>query len=83
MAKLLQLLVRDAPISSVIPFNYHKHLTKICMSVNSYLHCIKYTATHLTQSHFMLFTQFFIYLWNTEKTDRFIKIVETAIAGAQ
>ena len=53
------------------------------MSVNSYFHCIKYTATHLTQSHFMLFTQFFIYLWNTEKTDRFIKIVETAIAGAQ
>ena len=57
--------------------------SEICEQFNSYLQCIKYTATHLTQSHFMLFTQFFIYLWNTEKTDRFIKIVEIAIAGAQ
>ena len=57
--------------------------SEICEQFNSYLQCIKYTATHLTQSHFMLFTQFFIYLWNTEKTDRFINIVETAIAGAQ
>ena len=33
MAKLIQLLVGDAPISSVVPFMYHHHLLDICSSV--------------------------------------------------
>ena len=33
MAKLIQLLVVDAPISSVVPFIHHQHLLDICSSV--------------------------------------------------
>ena len=33
MAKLIQLLVGDAPISSVVPFMYHHHLLDICSPV--------------------------------------------------
>ena len=33
MAKLIQLLVGDAPISSVVPFMYHHHHLDICSSV--------------------------------------------------
>ena len=31
---------------------------EICEQFNSYLQSIKYTTTHLSQSHFMFFTQF-------------------------
>ena len=38
--------------------------TEICEQVNSYLQCIKFTGSHLSQEHFMFFTQFFLYLLN-------------------
>ena len=57
--------------------------SEMCEQFNSYLQCTKYIGTHLFQSHFVLFTQFFIYLRNTEKTEKFNKIVQTAIAGVQ
>ena len=41
--------------------------SEICEQFNWYLQNIKYTGSHLTQSHFMFFVQFFIYLWNKEK----------------
>ena len=55
--------------------------SEICEQFNSYLQCIKYTASHLSQSHFMFFIQFFIYLWNVEKTKKFQNIIDIAIAG--
>ena len=38
--------------------------TEICEQVNSFLQSIKYTSSHLTQEHFMLFVQFFLYILN-------------------
>ena len=57
--------------------------SEICEQFNSYLQCIKYTATHLFQKYFMFFAQFFIYFWNKEKTDRFNNIVDIAIGGIE
>lgn len=45
--------------------------TEICEQVNSYLQCIKYTGSHLSQEHFMFFTQFFLYMLNCKKTEVF------------
>ena len=56
--------------------------SEICEQFNSYLQCIKYTGSHLSQPHFMFFVQFFIYLWNRDKTIKFQKIVHIALAGA-
>lgn len=55
--------------------------SEICEQFNSYLQCIKYTGSHLSQSHFMFFVQFFIYQWNIEKTAKFQGIVGIALAG--
>jgi hypothetical protein len=55
--------------------------TEICEQVNGYLQCIKYTASHLSQSHMMFFVQFFLYLWNKEKTEKYKKQASIAIAG--
>ena len=54
--------------------------TEICEQVNAYLQCIKYTASHLTQEHFVFFVQFFLYLLNTEKTQKYKKQANIAIA---
>ena len=56
--------------------------SEICEQFNAYLQCIKYTGPHLSQAHFMFFAQFFIYLWNKEKTNKFQNMVGIAIAGA-
>ena len=55
--------------------------SEICEQFNSYLQCVKYTGSHLGQSNFMLFVQFFIYLWNKEKTASFKQIASIALAG--
>ena len=55
--------------------------SEICEQVNSYLQCVKYTASHLSQEHFMFFMQFFLYLLNTDKTERFKKQANVAVAG--
>ena len=44
---------------------------------------ISFTGSHLSQSHFMFFVQFFIYLWNCEKTTRYENIINVDIAGTQ
>ena len=56
---------------------------EICEQFNSYLQCVKYTGSHLSQSHFMFFVQFFIYQWNCETTAKFQAIIEIALTGAQ
>ena len=55
--------------------------TEICEQVNSFLQCIKYTGSHLSQDHFTFFLQFFLYLMNKEKTKNFQKLASIAIAG--
>jgi hypothetical protein len=47
--------------------------TEVCEQFNSFIQCIKYTASHLSQPHFCLFMQFFIYLYNKDKTAKFEK----------
>ena len=54
--------------------------SEICEQFNSYLQCIKCTGSHLSQSHFMFFVQFFIYQWNREKSAKFQNIVRIAMA---
>lgn len=55
--------------------------TEICEQVNSFLQCVKYTASHLSQDHFMFFLQFFLHLMNKEKTSKFRKQATVAVAG--
>lgn len=55
--------------------------SEICEQFNSYLQCVKYTGSHLTQNHFMLLTQFFIYLYNNDKTEKFQKVAKVLISG--
>jgi hypothetical protein len=53
--------------------------SEICEQFNAYIQCIKFTGTHLTQSHFCFFLQFFIYLWQEKKTFSFEKKLNTAL----
>ena len=46
--------------------------------LNLYFQCVKFTASYLSQFHFMFFVQIFIYLLNNENTKN---IVVVAIAG--
>ena len=55
--------------------------TEICEQFNSFIQCIKYTGTHLSQSHFCFFMQFMIYVWNNRKTKVFTKKLDLVLAG--
>ena len=55
--------------------------TEICEQWNSFLQCIKYTGSHLTQDHFSFLLQFFIALQNREKTEKFRTQASIAVAG--
>ena len=55
--------------------------TEICEQVNSFLQCIKYTGSHLSQEHFCFFIQFFLFLLNQEKTAKLHKLTTVAVAG--
>ena len=55
--------------------------TEICEQVNSFLQCIKYTGSHLSQDHFTFFLQFFLYLMNKDKTRNLQKLAGIAIGG--
>ncbi len=55
--------------------------SEICEQFNSYLQAIKFTGSHLSQTHFMLFVQFMVFLWNREKTQKFKEIKNVAYAG--
>lgn len=60
-------------IPGLISFN-----TEICEQFNSFLQCIKYTGTHMSQPHFCFFVQFMIYIWNTKKTEIYQKKIVRA-----
>ena len=47
----------------------HRINTEICEQFNSFIQCIKYTGTHLSKEHFCFFLQFFIFIWNENKTN--------------
>ena len=55
--------------------------SEICEQWNSFLQCIKFTASHLSQSHMIFFVQFMIALHNRQKTKRFRARAQVAIAG--
>jgi len=55
--------------------------SEICEQFNSYLQSIKYTGSHLSQINFMLFSQFMIFLWNRQKTERFKAFASVALRG--
>ena len=57
--------------------------TSICEQFNSYLQCIKATARHMSQTHFMFFTQYFVHRWNEEKRLRFEHVLKTAAATTE
>ena len=54
--------------------------TEICEQVNSFLQCIKYTGSHLSQEHFVFFVQFFLYILNKNKTKSFEQQATIAFA---
>lgn len=47
--------------------------TSIAEQFNSYMKCVKFTASHLSKIHFCILVQFFIHLWNEKKTVTFKK----------
>ena len=49
---------------------------EICEQINSFLQCIKYTGSHLSQDHLTFFLQFFLYLMNKDKTRNFQKLAK-------
>ena len=55
--------------------------TEICEQWNSFLQCIKFTASHLSQCHMMFFVQFMIAQFNKLKTRRFRAKAQVAVAG--
>ena len=55
--------------------------TEICEQWNSVMQSIKYTASHLTQEHFVFYLQFHIHLVNRLKTKRFQEQAAIAVAG--
>ena len=55
--------------------------SEICEQFNAYLQCVKFTGSHLSQKHFMMFAQFMVYLWNKQKTQTFKDIVSVALGG--
>mgnify|MGYP001560562913 FL=1 len=57
--------------------------TEICEQFNSYLGCIKFTGSHLSQEHMMLLTQFMVCLWNREKTKKQQNVANVGLAGME
>ena len=57
--------------------------TSICEQFNSYLQCVKASAKHMNQEHFVFYVQFFIDLWNVKKEATFKARLKTALAGCQ
>ena len=57
--------------------------TEICEQFNGFLQCIKYTGSHLSQEHFMFFVQFFLYIFNKQKSEKFRKMAILAFACQQ
>ena len=57
--------------------------TEICEQFNSYLQSIKFTGSHLSQTNFMLFSQFMVFVWNREKTRKFKKFISIALRGLE
>ena len=56
--------------------------SEICEQFNAFIQCIKYTGSHLNQSHFCFFMQFFIKVWNDRKTKTFQRRTDVAAACA-
>ena len=52
--------------------------TEICEQFNSFLQNIKYTGSHLTQSHFCLYLQFMIHIWNMKKDGKWNRVADVA-----
>ena len=57
--------------------------SEICEQFNAFIQSIKYTGSHLSQSHFCFYMQFFIWIWNEKKTKGFADIVNQTISGCQ
>ena len=55
--------------------------SQICEQVNSFLQSVKFTASHLSQEHFIFFMQFFLYILNKNKTENFKRQATVALAG--
>jgi len=47
--------------------------SSICEQFNSYLQCVKASARHMNQEHFMFYVQFMIHLWNRKKNKAYKK----------
>ena len=57
--------------------------TEICEQFNAFIQSIKFTGSHLKQSRFCFFLQFFIKIWNDKKTVAFEKRCHVAAASAE
>ena len=57
--------------------------TEICEQFNSFMQSVKFTGSHLSQQHFVLLVQYFICIWNKQKTQRFKAMAQVALAGLQ
>lgn len=54
--------------------------TEIAEQTNSFLNKLKFTATHMSQEHFLFFVNFFLGIWNKRKSDKAKKSLATAVS---
>ena len=55
--------------------------SEIAEQYNSFIQCIKYTGSHLSQSKFCFLMQFCMYWWNLRKTESYRKLLNIARLG--
>ncbi len=57
--------------------------SEICEQFNHFIKCIKYPSKQMSLTHFVFFLQFFIHLWNQQKSARHKKKLYVAARGAE
>lgn len=57
--------------------------SEICEQFNSFIQCIKRSATQMSQEHFVFYLQFFIDEWNRRKENRYKRRLTVALLGSQ
>lgn len=57
--------------------------SEVCEQFNSFMQCIKRSASQMSQQHFVFYLQFFIHEWNLRKERRYKQKLVVALHGAQ
>jgi hypothetical protein len=56
--------------------------TSICEQFNAYIKRIKSSAEHMTQTKFVFYIQYFMHLWNVDKSNKVIETAEKSLRAS-